>query len=66
MIAVGMLLAAAVLFVLGGLGEVGLLTARQCGATNYLCEPPTPANFPALYEPAERYGSRYVAGNPAK
>jgi hypothetical protein len=53
---VGILLGAAVLLFAGGLGEVELLTDRQCGASGYLCDPPT---ADARHAPVERrYGSR--------
>jgi hypothetical protein len=34
-----LLLATVVLLFLGGLGEVEVLTARDCGPSTYLCEP---------------------------
>jgi hypothetical protein len=39
---VGILLAGAVLFLLGGFGEIELVTAGRCGGgSTYLCEPQT-------------------------
>jgi hypothetical protein len=35
-----LLLATVALLFVGGLGEVDLLTARDCGPSTYLCEPP--------------------------
>jgi hypothetical protein len=49
---VGLFLAAAVLLFVGGFAEVELLTDRQCGATGYLCNPPT-----ADLSAERRYGS---------
>jgi hypothetical protein len=53
LVVVGIFLAAAVLLFVGGFAEVELLTDRQCGATGYLCNPPT-ADLPA----ERRYGWR--------
>jgi hypothetical protein len=39
LISVGVLFGAVVLLCLGGLGEIELATASQCGA-NYLCDTP--------------------------
>jgi hypothetical protein len=49
--ALGILLAATVLLFAGGLAEVELLTDRQCGASDYLCDPPT---ADADHAPVER------------
>ena len=42
LISVGVLLGSVVLLCLGGLGEIELATASQCGA-NYLCDTPQTA-----------------------
>jgi hypothetical protein len=38
---VGLVLVGAILIFAGGFGEIELLVDGQCGATGYLCEPPT-------------------------
>jgi hypothetical protein len=53
--ALGILLAAAALLIASGVAEVEVLTDRQCGASGYLCDPPT---ADADHVPVERVGAR--------
>jgi hypothetical protein len=43
LISVGVLLGSVILLCLGGLGEIEWAMDSQCGATNYLCQPPQTA-----------------------
>jgi hypothetical protein len=47
--AIVLLLAAVGLLFVGGLGETELLTARDCGPSTYLCEPPQRADSRPYY-----------------
>jgi hypothetical protein len=63
LISVGVLFGAVVLLCLGGLGEIELATASQCGA-NYLCDTPQTVDarpkldYSALVREERRIGLR--------